>query len=329
MSDKRVNIIYDIKDKASKGISSITSRIKNLARTAISLRTLTIGFGLLTTAIGFSVKAWVNQRKVLRQTEAVLKSTGYAAGLTAKEVNNMANAMSKGTNFTDEATQSALNLLLTFTRIGKEAMPDAIKTVLDMSAALGQDLKSSSVQLGKALNDPLKGITALSRVGVAFTDQQKENIKVLVEENNVLGAQSIILKELETEFAGSARAQADGFSKLKNALGDFGEVVGEQLTPALEEVAVKLQEIVARMGDFFKAGKTLGDLISLLGGRVAAFGASLLVIIGVFKYLGLVAAVWGGLMSAPFLAIGIAVTTVAASLVVLNGAFGKAGNNIV
>ena len=64
--------------------------------------------------------------------------------------------------------------MLTFTGVGKDVFPQAIQTVLDMSQALGQDLKSSTVQLGKALNSPIDGITALSRVGVSFTDAQKK-----------------------------------------------------------------------------------------------------------------------------------------------------------
>jgi len=30
-----------------------------------------------------------------------------------------------------------------------------------MSTAMGQDLKSSAIQLGKALNDPIQGVAAL------------------------------------------------------------------------------------------------------------------------------------------------------------------------
>src|SRR5262245_66611796 len=78
-----------------------------------------------------------------------------------------------------------------------------------MSAALGQDGKASAIQLGKALNDPIKGVTALQRVGVSFTKSQKNQIKALVESGNTLGAQKVILRELGKEFGGAAKAATD------------------------------------------------------------------------------------------------------------------------
>ncbi|MES2155937.1 MAG: hypothetical protein V4510_12455, partial [bacterium] len=63
------------------------------------------------------------------------------------------------------------------------------------------------IKVGKALNDPTKGLTALSRVGILFTDQQKKQIKALQKSGDLLGAQKIILKELGTEFGGSFAAK--------------------------------------------------------------------------------------------------------------------------
>jgi hypothetical protein len=63
----------------------------------------------------------------------------------------------------------------------------------DMSVALGQDMSSSAIQLGKALNDPIKGVSALQRVGVSFTASQKEQIKTLVQSGRTMDAQKLIL----------------------------------------------------------------------------------------------------------------------------------------
>jgi hypothetical protein len=79
---------------------------------------------------------------------------------------------------------------------------------------LGTDLKGSAVQLGKALNDPIAGVGALSRVGVTFTETQKDMIKTMVEAGNVAGAQTLILDELGKEFGGSAKALADPVTQL-------------------------------------------------------------------------------------------------------------------
>ena len=106
-----------------------------------------------------------------------------------------------------------------------------------MSAALGQDMKSSSIQLGQALNDPIKGITALSRVGVSFTEQQKSQIKRMVETGDTMGAQKVILRELNREFKGSAEAQATPAEKARTAWNNFKEDVGTAILPALDKLA--------------------------------------------------------------------------------------------
>src|SRR4029453_3372150 len=96
----------------------------------------------------------------------------------------------------------------------------------DLSVAMGIDLTSAATMVGKALNDPITGLTSLTRVGVQFTDQQKEQIERMVEHNNLLGAQKIILGELTTEFGGSAAAQATASDAMKNAFGNLAEAIG-------------------------------------------------------------------------------------------------------
>lgn len=181
-----------------------------------------------------SIKLFGIQEKAEAQLAATIKSTGSAAGVTAKEMREYASALQSTTTFGDEAIIGAESLLLTFTNIGGPVLKDATATVLDMSQALGQDLKSSSIQIGKALNDPIKGLTALSRVGVSFTEQQKEQIKTMQEMGDVAGAQQLILAELNKEFGGSAAAAVDTYDgkiqQLSNTYGDLQEEIGEAIT---------------------------------------------------------------------------------------------------
>lgn len=178
--------------------------------------------------------------KPMAQLDSVLQSTGGAAGVTKQSVLDLANSLSKQTTFENDAVISAQNMLLTFTNIGKNVFPQATSTVLDMSQALGQDTKSSAIQLGKALNDPIKGVTALQRVGVTFTDAQKKQIKAMVDANNTAGAQSLILQELQKEFGGSAKAAGQTFSGqitiMKNSIHDAGEEVAVSLVPIITSV---------------------------------------------------------------------------------------------
>lgn len=132
--------------------------------------------------------------------------------MTAAQINDLATSLMKKSGIDDETIKSGENLLLTFTNIrnevgkGNDIFDQATKTVVDMSVALGEDMKSASIQVGKALNDPINGLTALRRVGVSFTDAQKEQIKAMVESGHTMDAQKIILHELTKEFGGSAEA---------------------------------------------------------------------------------------------------------------------------
>jgi hypothetical protein len=156
--------------------------------------------------------------------------------------------MQRVTRFSNVAVLGAENLLLTFTNISQQVFPDALETILDMSTALGQGLKESSIQLGKALNDPILGITALSRVGVNFTQAQKDMIKGMVEAGNVMEAQKAILAELKKEFGGSARAAAETFGgqmeQLGNTIGDVQREIGLVLLPILQEAFEDLSPII-------------------------------------------------------------------------------------
>jgi hypothetical protein len=134
------------------------------------------GIAALGAGLALSISEAMDAQGVQAQLAQVLKSTGGAAGVTADMANDLASSLTSVTRFGDEAILSGENLLLTFTGIGKDVFPAATEVMLDMSQAMGQDLKSSAIQLGKALNDPAEGMTALTRVGVTFTEEQKKQV---------------------------------------------------------------------------------------------------------------------------------------------------------
>ena len=129
-----------------------------------------LGFGAM---VNGARDAAAQQHKL----EAVLKATGGAAGLTAGEISTMADSLASMTNFEDDATIGAAGVLATFKEIKGDTFKSAIGAAQDLSAVMGQDLQSSVVQIGKALNDPTKGFAALRRVGVSFTESQIQQIK--------------------------------------------------------------------------------------------------------------------------------------------------------
>jgi hypothetical protein len=258
-----VKIVIDADDRASKSIQGVhgaLDKLGGLAKGAV-LGGVAIGataIAGLGAALLDSVNAAMEAQEVQAQLDAVLRSTGGAAGVTAQMANDLASALQKTTRFEDDTVLGAENLLLTFTNIGKDVFPATVQAAADLSTAMGQDLNTSAMQLGKALNDPVAGMGALQRVGVTFSDQQKEVIKNLVETGDVAGAQKIILEELNKEFGGSAEAAGKTFAGqldiLKNSLGDVKEQVGNALLPVLSELATtygpKVIEWAQALGDW-------------------------------------------------------------------------------
>jgi len=213
-------------------------------------------------------------RKVAALTEQIIKSTGGAAKITANQVGDLATAISNKTGVDDEAVQSGANLLLTFKNVrnevgkGANIFDRATQAAVDLSAAGFGDVNSASKMLGKALNDPLKGLTALGRAGVTFTKQQQEQIKKLVETGDILQAQKIILKEVESQVGGAAAAAGDPIEKLGVIIGNVKETIGTAFLPIVDKAATwlgdRLPGAVDRAGEFFK-NNLLGPLKTATG----------------------------------------------------------------
>jgi len=213
-----------------------------------------IGLGrMIASGFGEAISQFNESASAVAQLQTVLKSTANAAGLSFQQLKNMADDLKKTTIFDKDDIIKAENMLLTFTNIGEKAFPTALKATLDLSKAMGQDAKSSAIQLGKALQDPVHGITALKRVGVSFSDQQKDLIKTLVESGKTLEAQKVILAEINKEFGQSSdiKTYGDRVTKLKQEFNDVGKAIAEKIMPSLEKFVAKMREWIATNGDKF------------------------------------------------------------------------------
>lgn len=255
------------------------------------------GGAIAALGIGSFVKTGVESlariERINAQTAAVIKSTGGVAGVTAKHIENLAGRLENLTATEAESTQEGANLLATFTNIrngvgkGNKVFDQATRTLVDMSRAMGSEPRAAAVQLGKALNDPIKGVTALSKVGVSFTEDQKATIKSLVEGGDTMKAQKIILAELKKEFGGSGVAFAQttqGQVELaKHAFGTLQETITSGLLPPLGRVATfsanalnglaeKWPAIVARAQGV--VAPVLDRISAALGGKAGVQGAA-------------------------------------------------------
>jgi phage-related protein len=268
-SKAELALILSLVDDVTSTAKTVKGELEGIGKEGMSVQKVigdlgNIGFGILKagaiigaaaiTAVGAALTSCVKDamdfQQVAAQTEAVIKSTGGAAGMTTEEILAMADALQTTTRFSDDAILQGQNLLLTFTNIGEDVFPAATQAMLDMATALGTDASGSAIQLGKALNDPTKGIAALTRVGVVFTDEQKKLIKSLQESGDLAGAQAVILQELQKEFGGSAEAAGKTFAGqldiLKNRFGDLKKDIGMKFLPVLTQVGQALMDTLAK-----------------------------------------------------------------------------------
>jgi hypothetical protein len=197
--------------------------------------------------VGVALKAaWSaadESARIGRETERVIRTMGAAAWTSADQIGDLAAAISDKSGADDEMIQSGANLLLTFAQIknrvgeNNDVFNRATALALDMSVVLGTDMSAASIQLGKALNDPIRGITALRRAGVSFTEEQQDQIRTLVKSGQVLEAQKIILEELGRQFGGAAEAANTPVDRLRVKFENLSESVGTMLVPVVSKAA--------------------------------------------------------------------------------------------
>lgn len=285
-----IEILITAKDDASDIVGKSVGVIGSLGTAAgtvlvAGLGAAVAGIGAMVGGLGLATSEAMAAEEVQAQLMARLRSTGGVAGVTAEMANELASSLQGVTRFSDEQILSGENLLLTFTNIGKDIFPTATKTMLNMSAALGTDLKGSAIQLGKALQDPITGVAALRRVGVNFTEEQQNTIKALVESNNLYAAQTLILTELETEFGGAAEAAGKTFGGsldiIKNQISDVLEGVGGALIPLLSTLVEQgfkpllpvIQDVATQFTTFLQSPAVRSGVDGLVSGIRALIDA--------------------------------------------------------
>jgi hypothetical protein len=245
------------------------------------------GFALLGAAMVKGVKDAESYQTLQLKTQAVLKSTGNVAGTSVKQVDDLAASLESMSGVDEELIINSQNVLLTFTGVRNEAgknndiFTQGTKAALDLSTALGTDLQGATIQVGKALNDPIKGVTALQRVGVSFTASQKDQIAAMVKAGDTMGAQKLILKELSTEFGGAAKAAGGGFggamARVQDIIGDSFRSLGQLLLPKLTEFANWLADTgIPKVIEFSKkVGDVLGSAFATAGKKIGEFAGKI------------------------------------------------------
>jgi hypothetical protein len=258
-----------------KGIKKAVAEFKQLEtageKAQFALKKAAIPAGIAVAALGGilvkAAKGAEEARQANQRLSNVLESMGFADA--TDRVSAYAESLERTIAVDADVIKATQTKLATFANLTKTvneaggAFDRATVAALDMAAAGFGTAESNAIQLGKALEDPIKGIAALAKSGVTFTEQEKEKIKTLVESNQVLEAQNLVLSAIEKQVGGTAEASASSFDKIKFSLAGISDTLGEMVLPLVDKFAVAMQGVAVFVSENEK----------LVGGLVIAFGA--------------------------------------------------------
>lgn len=241
-----------------------------------------------------SVDQAVSLERVLGGVQGVLDATGNAAGLSLQDIDELAQGLGRSTLTNRQSVLEASRALLTFKSVQGDTFARAINAANDLSEVLGSDLTGSTIQVAKALENPINGIGALGEAGVTFTEEQKLQIQNLVAQNDLLAAQNIILEVIESQVKGTAEAAAQGFGGAVDTFNEeldqlrttIGGVLADAFTPltqegstAIADIRTQIEAIAPTLQQIaVSAGQLTADLFGLFaaGLKLAADNADLL-----------------------------------------------------
>lgn len=270
-NNKIVQLIIGARDDASKVLDKVKNGI-------FGFKSAIVGAFAAIGSISFFNEA-ANAANALQEQlgrlRGVIEATGGSAGVTAEQIDQFARELDEATLGGADRIREAAAQLLTFKTIAEDTFFRTLTVAQDLSDVLRTDITQSTIQLAKALEDPVRGLGALRRVGVSFTEEQQTLIKSLVETNQLLQAQDEILKAVEGQVKGAASAAGAGLAGAQDLvnkrLTDFKEIVGQLALPALTaafngvasavgSITAKLKEAVPALKEFFGIEEEISKL---------------------------------------------------------------------
>lgn len=251
-------------NKASVGLSSalhgvaaqlpvvgglMSGAARQFSSLAIGAGSLAIGVGAVAAAFVAVVPTALRAVRAFSQLEreqatynAVLRATGFAAGRTGDDIENLASEIRRTAGALEGDVRSAAAVLATFGGVAGEQFDRALRVSKDMSAVLGGNMASAARTLGRALENPAEGMQMLRRAGVMLSETQKQQIRNFAETGNRAAATNVILSEVERRYGGAGEAIGGGLigatSKLGEATNNLLEQWGEQIVKGLRLTSI-------------------------------------------------------------------------------------------
>ena len=251
MAERKATLILELKDLTSKGLSSIGTGLSSLRGHFLALSAAVAG---LTAFLVSSVKAYLEQENANEKLNQALKNQGVFTEQTARELQNYAAELQKTTTFQDEVIVETEALLTTFGLAGK-TLKDATKLSLDLSVALGIDLKSAAMLLGKSISGESVSFGKF-KLAISETTPRAERLALVMEQlNQKVGGQA------EARLS-TTSGQIENFS---NRVGDLKERIGALLIPALTSLLDILSKVVSVFESLLNSTAPAERFASLVG----------------------------------------------------------------
>jgi phage-related minor tail protein len=219
------SVVKNLEGMSSNGINQFARMAKgiNAAFAALPIIGLIAAVAGAIKQLASGIFNWINETSKaykehaaeLTKLDAVIKQTGATAWTTSRELSEMAKELSAATGASQNEIMKFQAILLGFKNVSGQIFERATKAALNMTAVIGGDLVSSANSLGKALDTPTQGISALSRQGFVFDKQTKELIATLESQGKLVEAQALILREYENSF-GDAAEKINEVNKIQN-----------------------------------------------------------------------------------------------------------------
>lgn len=266
-----------VSKEVERGMEQLSQKLTSVGKTmSLAVTTPLVAIGVV------AVQAFDGAEKAAAKVRTAIEQTGGAAQLSLKELSAYASELQSKTLFEDDQILNDVTAkFLTFTNIAGTNFKRAQQAALDMATVLDQDVKGIVTQLGKALNDPVKNMSALGRMGIQFSKDQQEVIRAMAETNRLGEAQALMLDVLASRYGGQAEAAAKAglgaMTQLKNNWGDFMEQIGEIIMPVVQNIARGLDKVVLALQQMDPKWKkfivTVGAVAAALGPVALALGS--------------------------------------------------------
>jgi|TARA_R100001530_G_scaffold2271_4_gene3789 hypothetical protein len=240
-------------DKTKKGLDRMRGATSGVRRSIGALRNnlllVSFTFGTLIKVSERLVQTYKKQIDEERKLEAGLRNIAGTTSNTADNLKGLAAQLQQTTTFGDETTISGMALLTTF-QLNEATISELTPRMLDMAAAMGGDVRSAALQLGKAFTGQ---VSALSRSGVVI---DKVGLAIARAHGPVEEA-AFLFEQLDKNFKGFAEAIRNSpvgeLEILKNRLSDVNEVLGEMSVPTQKwwvEFKIGVLESIGFLGVF-------------------------------------------------------------------------------